>query len=62
MVGRWLLGQRLAYAQCLHGTTPQPVDTIAQMAGFGSAASLREHFSRAYHILPSAYRSAFGQA
>jgi transcriptional regulator GlxA family with amidase domain len=61
-VGRWLLAQRLAYAQRLLETTRQPVDVVAQQAGFGSAVSLREHFSRAYHTSPSAYRSVFAQA
>lgn len=61
-VGQWLLGQRLAYAQRLLETTRQPVDVVAQMAGFGSTVSLREHFSRAFHTSPSAYRSVFAQA
>ncbi|OWT58389.1 GlxA family transcriptional regulator [Candidimonas nitroreducens] len=61
-VGQWLLGQRLAYAQRLLETTRQPVDVVAQRAGFGSAVSLREHFSQAYHTSPSAYRSVFAQA
>ena len=61
-VGQWLLAQRLVYAQRMLETTRQPVETIAQLAGFGSAASLRQHFSRAYHTSPSAYRALFAQA
>lgn len=61
-VGQWLLNQRLAYAQRLLETTRQPVESIAQSAGFGSAVSLRQHFSRAYHTSPSAYRALFAQA
>jgi transcriptional regulator GlxA family with amidase domain len=61
-VGQWLLNQRLAYAQRLLETTRQPVESIAQLAGFGSAVSLRQHFSRAYHTSPSAYRTLFAQA
>lgn len=60
-VGQWLLGQRLAYAQRLLETTQQPVEAVAQLAGFGSTVSLREHFSRAFHTSPSAYRSTFAQ-
>ncbi|MFT3803973.1 MAG: helix-turn-helix domain-containing protein [Burkholderiaceae bacterium] len=60
-VGQWLLAQRLAYVQRMLETTRQPVETVAQLAGFGSAASLRQHFSRAYHTSPSAYRALFGQ-
>lgn len=59
-VGQWLLGQRLAYAQRMLETTHHPVEAIAQLAGFGSAVSLRQHFSRTYHTSPSAYRSQFG--
>ena len=61
-MGQWLLNQRLAYAQRLLETTRQPVESIAQSAGFGSAVSLRQHFSRAYHTSPSAYRALFAQA
>ncbi len=60
-VGQWLLGQRLAYAQRMLETTQQPIDAIAQRAGFGSAVSLRQHFSRVYHTSPSAYRALFAQ-
>lgn len=60
-VGQWLLGQRLAYAQRLLETTRQPMETVAQQAGFGSAASLRQHFSQAYRTSPSAYRALFAQ-
>ncbi len=60
-VGQWLLGQRLAHAQRMLETTRQPIDVIAQHAGFGSAVSLRQHFSRAYHTSPSAYRVLFAQ-
>jgi len=56
---QWLLGQRLAYAQRMLETTQQPIESIAQHAGFGSAVSLRQHFSRAYRTSPSAYRAVF---
>lgn len=60
-VGRWLLGQRLAYAQRMLETTRQPVESIAQLAGFGSAVSLRQHFRHAYRTSPSAYRALFAR-
>ncbi len=60
-VGQWLLGQRLAHAQRMLETTRQPVEAVAQLAGFGSAVSLRQHFSRAYHTSPSAYRALFAR-
>lgn len=62
MVGQWLLGQRLAYAQRILETSRQSVDVVAQLSGFGSAVSLRQHFSRAFHTSPSAYRAMFEQA
>jgi transcriptional regulator GlxA family with amidase domain len=60
-VGQWLLGQRLVYAQRMLETTRHPVDIIAQLAGFGSAVSLRQHFNRMYSISPRTYRTMFVQ-
>ncbi|WP_339547239.1 GlxA family transcriptional regulator [Pseudomonas sp. RA_35y_Pfl2_P32] len=60
-VGQWLLGQRLAYAQRMLETTREPIEVIAQHAGFGSAVSLRQHFNRVYQTSPSAYRALFAQ-
>lgn len=60
-VGQWLLGQRLAYAQRMLETTQQPIEVIAQLAGFGSAVALRQHFNRAFQISPSRYRLLFTQ-
>lgn len=58
-VSAWLLGERLARAQQLLETTDQPIDAIAQRAGFGSAASLRQHFVEAFRTSPSAWRREF---
>ena len=58
-VGRWLQGQRLVHAQRLLETTDQPLETVAASAGFGSATSLRQHFSAALGTSPSSYRRAF---
>ena len=60
-VGQWLLEQRLAHAQRMLETTRQPVEAVAQLAGFGSTVSLRQYFSRAYRTSPSAYRALFAQ-
>jgi len=60
-VSQWLLSQRLAYAQRMLETTHQSIETVAQLAGFGSTVSLRQHFSRAYHTSPSTYRALFTQ-
>ena len=58
-VSAWLLGERLSRAQQLLESTDHPIDAIAQRAGFGSAASLRQHFVEAFRISPSAWRREF---
>ncbi len=58
-VGAWLLAQRLARVQQLLETSDQSVDAIAGRAGFGSTASLRQHFAEAFRTSPSAYRREF---
>ena len=58
-VGEWLLSQRLDLAQQLLETTARPIDLIAELAGFGSTASLRQHFNHAFNISPSNYRRGF---
>jgi transcriptional regulator GlxA family with amidase domain len=58
-VGAWLLAQRLARAQQLLESTEESVETIATSAGFGSAASLRQHFADAFRTSPSAWRREF---
>ena len=60
-VGQWLLNLRLAQAQRLLETTDSSVDAIAQGAGLGSAASLRQHLAAAFAISPAAYRRQFRQ-
>jgi len=58
-VGQWLLAQRLALAQRLLETTAQPIERIAERAGFGTALSMRQHFGAALHTTPSLYRREF---
>ncbi|MFM0673781.1 helix-turn-helix domain-containing protein [Paraburkholderia sediminicola] len=58
-VGAWLLAQRLARAQQLLESTDQSVEAIAGIAGFGSTASLRQHFAEAFRTSPSAWRREF---
>jgi transcriptional regulator GlxA family with amidase domain len=58
-VGQWLLGERLAFAQRLLESTDQPIDTIAALAGFGSAVSLRHHFRKAFAVSPTSWRQTF---
>lgn len=58
-VSQWLLRQRLALAQRLLETSAQPVERIAERAGFGSALSLRQHFAAVFDTTPSRYRREF---
>jgi transcriptional regulator GlxA family with amidase domain len=58
-VGAWLLAQRLARAQQLLEGSDQSVEAIAGIAGFGSTASLRQHFQEAFRTSPSAWRREF---
>ena len=56
---QWLLSQRVLQARRLLEETDLPVETIAWQTGFGTAASLRDHFRRATATTPTAYRSSF---
>src|SRR3954447_25048865 len=56
---QWLLSQRVLEARRMLERTDLPVEAVADRAGFGSAASLREHFARATATTPTAYRRVF---
>lgn len=58
-VVEWLRNQRLVLAQKLLETTDSPIDLIAERAGFGTSASLRQHFNHTFKISPSNYRREF---
>jgi transcriptional regulator GlxA family with amidase domain len=59
---QWLLSRRVLEARRLLEETDLPVETIAWRTGFGTAASLREHFRRATATTPTAYRRSFQPA
>ncbi|HYN96066.1 MAG TPA: helix-turn-helix domain-containing protein [Pilimelia sp.] len=56
---QWLLTQRVRLAQELLEATDEPVERIAHRTGFGSAASLRQHFGRLTTVSPQTYRHVF---
>jgi transcriptional regulator GlxA family with amidase domain len=56
---RWLLQQRLERARQLLEETELPVDLVAERAGFGTGASLRQHLQATLGVSPSAYRGTF---
>jgi transcriptional regulator GlxA family with amidase domain len=58
-LGDWLLAERLALSQRLLESTDQPIDSIAELAGFGSPVSLRHHFARSFAVSPRSYRQSF---
>ena len=58
---QWLLGQRVLESRRLLEESDLPVETIAWRCGFGTAASLRDHFRRATATTPTAYRRAFAK-
>ena len=55
----WLGRQRIIHAQRLLEQTELGLDAIAYECGFGSAAVLRQNFSRALGTTPTAYRARF---
>jgi transcriptional regulator GlxA family with amidase domain len=56
---RWLHEQRILHARRLLEETDLPIEAVAARSGFGSATTLREHFGRAVHTTPTAYRRTF---
>jgi AraC family transcriptional activator FtrA len=59
---QWLLSRRVLEARRLLEETELPVEEVAWRVGFGTAASLRDHFRRATATTPSAYRRSFQAA
>jgi transcriptional regulator GlxA family with amidase domain len=57
--GQWLTQQRVEHARRLLETTDWPVDRVAGEAGFGTAASLRQHMATTIGVSPMAYRQTF---
>ncbi|MBF6139918.1 helix-turn-helix domain-containing protein [Nocardia farcinica] len=56
---QWLLRARVHRAQELLETTGLSVDRVAEESGFGSATTLRYHFTRLTRTSPQAYRTTF---
>ncbi|WP_179402814.1 GlxA family transcriptional regulator [Burkholderia guangdongensis] len=58
---QWILTHRLNAAQRLLETSDKSLDHIADIVGFGSTVSFRQHFTSTFSISPSAYRRQFGR-
>ena len=55
----WLMDQRLALAQRFLEKTDQPIELIAEKAGFSSPLMLRRHFKKNLNTSPLQYRKTF---
>ncbi len=55
----WLIGQRIQSALRLLEQSDVSIEQVAQKSGFGSAPSMRRHFSRLLGTTPTAYRRDF---
>lgn len=55
---RWLLLQRLHYAQELLETTDLSIEAISRRCGFNTSATMRQHFAKHVRTSPMAYRRA----
>ncbi len=56
---QWLLQQRIDHARMLLETGSAPINVVAARSGFGSAVSLRSHFTRLLGISPTGHRALF---
>jgi len=55
----WITSQRVIRAEEMLETTDRSVDWIAGEVGFGTAAMLRHHFTKARSVSPQQYRRTF---
>lgn len=61
-IGEWLLAERLQHTQELLEATSHSIEIIAELAGFGTARSLRQHFRDAFGVSPGEWRRSFRNA
>lgn len=61
-IGEWLLAERLQHTQKLLEASSQPIERVAELAGFGTARSLRQHFKGAFGVSPGEWRRSFRNA
>ncbi|NBM18652.1 GlxA family transcriptional regulator [Streptomyces sp. GC420] len=57
--GQWLTQQRVERARHLLESTDLSVDQVARDAGFGTAASMRQHLQAVLGVSPTVYRRTF---
>jgi transcriptional regulator GlxA family with amidase domain len=59
---QWIVQQRVEAVRQLLESTDLPVEHVADRAGFGSAASMRQHLHAVLGVSPTAYRRTFRSA
>ncbi|MEU1085225.1 GlxA family transcriptional regulator [Streptomyces sp. NPDC005576] len=57
--GQWITQQRVEHARRLLESSGLTVDQVARQSGFGTTASLRQHFQAALGVPPTVYRRTF---
>jgi len=57
---RWMLRQRIDRARQLLESTTLPIERVADEAGFGTSASMRQHLRAEVGTSPTSYRQTFG--
>jgi transcriptional regulator GlxA family with amidase domain len=57
--GQYVESVRMEAAQALLEAGNEPVDTVAEQSGFGSAESMRRAFQQALGVAPTTYRARF---
>lgn len=60
--GEWLTETRVDAARQLLEMGAASIDEVAELAGFGSAATLRHHFRNRVGVSPARYRTRFSRA
>jgi AraC family transcriptional activator FtrA len=58
----WLIRLRVRRAQDLLESSREPIERIAELAGFGTPETLRHHFRKVIGTSPAAWRRTFGIA
>ena len=58
---KWLINERLERSLELLEDSTVPVERIAEIIGFQTPTSFRQHFNQRFHVTPSAWRKTFGQ-
>lgn len=57
----WLINERLQRTRELLESTTLPVESIADLVGFNTPTSLRQHFKHRNQVSPSEWRKTFGR-